>query len=62
MSRSDIHHVSAEHRGRNDPSVHGGRSVREAVQAEKTYSDTVVQQKRRNLSKRRHSVSHVSRR
>jgi len=53
--------VSTEHSRRYDPGIYGGRGVRQVVQAEKTHADTVVQQKRCDLPKGWHSVSHVSR-
>jgi len=61
MSRSNIHHVSTKHRRRYDPGVHGGRGVRQVVQAEKAHADAVVQQKRSDLPKGWHFVSHVPR-
>jgi len=54
--------VSTEHSGRHDPGVHGGRSVRQVVQAEKAHANASVQQKRRDMPKGRYFVSHVPRR
>jgi len=51
--------VSAEHSRCYDPGIYGGRGVRQVVQAEKANSDVVVQQKRCDLPKGWHSVSHV---
>lgn len=53
--------MSTEHSGRHDPGVHGGRSVRQVVQTEKTHADASVQQKRRDMPKGRYFVSYVPR-
>jgi len=53
--------VSTEHSRRYDPGIYGGRGVRQVVQAEKAHADVVVQQKRCDLPKGWHSVSHVPR-
>lgn len=54
--------MPAEHRGRHDPGVHGGRGVRQAVQAEEAHADAVVQQERGDLPAGRYPVSDVPRR
>lgn len=61
MSRSDLYHVPAEHCGRHDPGIYGGRGVRQAVQAEKAHSNATVQQERRDLPEGWHPVPHVPR-
>lgn len=48
------------HRG-DDPGVHGGGGVREAVQAQEADPDPTVQQTRGHLSAGRRAVPHVPR-
>lgn len=51
--------MSAEHHGRDDPSVHGGSGVRQAIAAQEAHADSALQQTRRHLSARRRADSHV---
>lgn len=51
--------MPAEHYGSDDPSVHGGRGVRQTVPPEEAHADFAVQPARRDLPAGRTVVSDV---